>query len=294
MGEGFRGGQRQVLLLLKELREAGLESTLLAVPGSPLFTAAQAEGLDIRDGTLARTFSLSRQFEIAHAHDARGHKLLAMASRIPFVVSRRVAFPIGSSLLSRWKYRRPARFRAVSQFVAEQLRSGGVPLNKIDVVYDAVAPASMAEPWNASFPAVALATTDPQKGRDLVECAAQIAGIPMVFSENLAVDLRRASFFVYITRSEGLGSAALLAMAMGVPVIASKVEGLAEVFEHGRSGLYTSNSAEEIAATMRMLLDDPTLALRLVEEGKKRAELLFAPRQLLQGTIASYQKAMGQ
>ncbi len=37
-------------------------------------------------------------------------------------------------------------------------------------------------------------------------------------------------------------------MSMGVPVIASRVGGLAELFTDGSSGLYVENDAEEIAA----------------------------------------------
>ena len=73
---------------------------------------------------------------------------------------------------------------------------------------------------------VALSLEDPAKGRDLVERAAVAAGVPIVLSQDLNADLQNASLFLYISRSEGLGSAALLAMSLGVPVIASRVGGL--------------------------------------------------------------------
>ena len=97
---------------------------------------------------------------------------------------------------------------------------------------------------------IALATREREKGRDLVERAAALGGLPVVFSSNLESDLLHASAFVYITRSEGLGSAALLAMAMGVPVIASCIGGLTEVFEDETSGLFVPNDAAQIARTI--------------------------------------------
>ena len=159
--------------------------------------------------------------DVVHAHDARSHTLAALLVAKPLVVSRRVAFPIKRSPVSRWKYKKPARFLAVSEFVATQLKCAGIPTEKIDVVYDAVLPSELMGEWNPLYPAIALATADPGKGRDLVEQAARHAGIDVLFSDDLLRDLRKASMFVYISRSEGLGSAALLAMQLGIPVIAS-------------------------------------------------------------------------
>ena len=74
-----------------------------------------------------------------------------------------------------------------------------------------------------------------------MERAAVLGGFPVVFSADLESDLLHAAAFLYITRSEGLGSAALLAMAMGIPVVASRQGGLTEVFEDERSGLFVQN-----------------------------------------------------
>ena len=94
---------------------------------------------------------------------------------------------------------------------------------KIDVVYDGVqVPAGVAAPERI----VALASDDPMKGT-----SAHPGGCPhrqasrSAYSADLERDLPHASVFVYITRSEGLGSAALLAMAWGVPVVASREGG---------------------------------------------------------------------
>jgi glycosyltransferase involved in cell wall biosynthesis len=98
--------------------------------------------------------------------------------------------------------------------------------------------------------------------------------------------------FVYVTRSEGLGSAALVAMQMGVPVIASKVGGLAEVFEDGVSGLYVQNEPGEIARAMRRILASRTLAQTLIENAFGRIDALFTPERLVTATLASYEKAL--
>ncbi len=131
-----------------------------------------------------------------------------------------------------------------------------------------------------------------RKDATLVEQAASMAGIPVVFSNTLPDDLTRASSFVYITRSEGLGSAVLLAMSMGVPVIASRVGGLTEIFSDGISGLFVANEAQAIAGAMRRIVEDETLARLLIEHGKARIAECFTKQHLLQGTLASYRSAL--
>lgn len=100
--------------------------------------------------------------------------------------------------------------------------------------------------------------------------------------------------FVYLTRSEGLGSAAILAISMGIPVVASRVEGLAEVFEDGVSGLYTSNDAEAAAAAMRSVAGKPGLGESLSQAGRRRAETKFSADRMLERTVTAYRKVLGE
>jgi L-malate glycosyltransferase len=125
-----------------------------------------------------------------------------------------------------------------------------------------------------------------------VEQAGKVSGVEIVYSQSLPQDLSRASMFLYITRSEGLGSAALLAMNQGVPVIASKVGGLAEVLEDGVSGIYVQNNVAEIVRAMRRILSSRALATQLIEAGRRRIAEQFTPGHLLKGTLASYEKAL--
>lgn len=288
----MRGGQRQVMLLMQSLRESGHESWLLARKNAPLWNQARVAGFAVYRATAGEVWRRSQDAALVHAHDARAHTMAAIASRCKFVVSRRVAFAVRQSLTSRWKYRRPSRFLAVSHFVAEQLHSAGISKEKIDVVYDGVEPTACFGEWSADYPAVSPASTDSRKGRDLVEQAAALAGIGTVFSNDLANDLRRASMFVYITRSEGLGSAALLAMSMGIPVIASRLGGLREVFADGASGILVTNDPPEIAAAMRRIRDEPNLARSLLEHGKRRIAECFTKQHLLRRTLASYGRVL--
>jgi glycosyltransferase involved in cell wall biosynthesis len=292
LGRDLRGGQHQVLLLLKTLRKAGHSGSLLARAGSPLFESAAAFAYPVLPASLLTLRRVSAEFDIVHAHDAHAHTWAAIASRRPFVVSRRVAFPVGTSALSTLKYRRAARFLAVSSFVASKLQQAGVPQSKIDIVYDSVELPAFMPAWNPKAPVIALASFDPQKGRDLIERASEMAHIPIHFSTDLAAALAHASAFVYISRSEGFGSAALLAMSYGVPVIASRIDGMAEVFEDGQSGIFVDNDASSIAHAIQRLAADPALAQAIIENARRRVEEVFSTSRLLTGTLAGYRRAL--
>ena len=281
-----------MLLLMGGLAERGHECTLLAAEEGPLYKAARRAGHGVDAATMIQIWRHAREAWTVHAHDARGHTLAAIASRRPFVVSRRVAFPVRRTAASRWKYRRAARFLAVSQFVAGQLRTAGVRADKIDVVYDGVEAPETEAQWDSAHPAIGLASSDPQKGRDLLERAAQISGIPVVYSNDMRKDLLRASMFVYVSRSEGFGSAALLAMSMGVPVIASKAGGLIEAVDDGNSGLLVENDPREIAMAMRRIVEEHDLAAKLIDCARARVKETFTKEHLISRTLASYERAL--
>src|SRR5690349_19057010 len=131
-GREMRGGQWQVLRLAEGLMAAGVETRLVAREDSPLFAAARERGLRVGRLDLA---SLRENVDLAHVHDARSHALAAALARAPVVVSRRVAFPIHTGLVSRWKYRQAGHFIAVSEFVRGRLVDAGIPAERTSVVY---------------------------------------------------------------------------------------------------------------------------------------------------------------
>ncbi len=293
-GKEMRGGQWQALRLIEGLEAEGVESTLLARAGGPLFGAAERAGCRVAPLTFARVAAEARKHDVTHAHDARSHTLAALAGGAPLVVSRRVAFaPSGKcpiSVASRWKYGRAAQFIAVSEFVKTTLLERGVPAAKISVVYDGVPVVVTAQAPGASV--VAPETGDPQKGAALAAEAARLAGVDLLFSDALERDLERARLFVYITHSEGLGSAVLLAMSAGVPVIASAVGGLQEIIRHGENGILTANAPVAIAEAMRAILGDAELARRLGDAGRRTVTERFSVARMVRSTIEVYRRVI--
>jgi glycosyltransferase involved in cell wall biosynthesis len=282
-GREMRGGQWQVLALHRGLVAQGISSLLLARPGSPLLARAAVESLPVVDWSKRRLMAESGKADLVHAHDARSHTIAALLARCPLVVSRRVAFPVRDSALSRWKYSRPARFLAVSRFVAGQLEAAGVAAERIRVVYDGVAVPENPAHGDALL---TLHSDDPAKGMALAIAAAHAAGLPLQPSRDLTAELPHARAMLYLTYSEGLGSGILLAMAHGVPVIASRVGGIPELIEDGVHGILVPNDVEAIAAALQRI--SPAMG----EAARLRAIREFTEEHMIENTVRAYQELL--
>jgi hypothetical protein len=284
-GLEMRGGQWQALRLMEGLRRENVACTLLSPRGSPLVDQARARRLDVRPLGPWAVHRLSRQSDLVHAHDARTHTLAAFLAGAPLVVSRRVAFPIRS----RWKYRHASHYAAVSQFVKGVMMEGGVPADKISVVYDGVPLGELAAGGET---VVAPASGDPRKGTALALESTRRAGVDLLLSRDLESDLAGAGLFLYLTRSEGLGSAILMAMAAGVPVVASNVGGIPEILRHRENGWLAENEPEPIAAAIRELLSDRALARALAARARQTVAEKFSLDQMIHNTIHVYRQVL--
>ncbi len=285
----MRGGQWQAFYLMEGLAAAGHRQVLAAPAGSGLLRRAAEAGWETAPLRLAALWRLVRQAEIVHAHTGRAHALAAAVDAPRLVVSRRVAFPVKRNLLSRWNYTRPRRFLAVSEHVKRTLLDAGVEADRIRVVYDG---APELPPSAGGAGIVAPATDDPRKGASLLRAAAARAGVRVLFSADLVRDLSRADLFVYLSRSEGLGSGVLLAMSAGVAVIASRVGGLPELVEHGACGLLTENNPEAVAGAIRRLAGDAELRAAFGRQGRQRARERFSLERMITATMEVYREVL--
>lgn len=287
-GREMRGGQWQALHLMRGLREQGVETRLLACEGTLLLAEAELLGMEVSTFSRLRLRAWSEWASLVHVHDANAHTEAAIWSRTPIVVSRRVAFPIRRGLLSRWKYSRAALYLAVSRAVARELEAAGVPAKKVRVVYDAVP--VPAEPGRRDGAVVALESADPLKGEAIIRAS----GLDVEFTTKLPEALLYAKVFLYVTDSEGLGSAALAALAHGVPVVASAVGGLPEIVRHEETGLLVeSNEPELIRAAVLRLLADEGLAARLGAAGRRMVESEFTVTRMVERTMTAYCEVTG-
>ncbi len=94
--------------------------------------------------------------------------------------------------------------------------------------------------------------------------------------------LRRATLFTLPCvvgddgNRDGLPTVLLEAMALGVPVVSTRVTGIPEIIDHGQTGmLVEERDAIELAAVLTELLQSPTLRQRLGNGGREKVVRQF-------------------
>jgi len=153
---GFRGGERQVLFLMRGLMERGHAATLIGQPDGELARRAAEAGVPVVPITMrceadAIAFLWicstlrDHEFDIVHMHTAHAHTLGVAASVLAGVgrrvVSRRVVSPVGTGCFSRLKYRHGVhRYVAISEAVKQVLVDAGVADERVSVVYSCLDP----------------------------------------------------------------------------------------------------------------------------------------------------------
>lgn len=91
-----------------------------------------------------------------------------------------------------------------------------------------------------------------------------------VAPEKIHEYLAQADIFVRPSRSEGLGSSFLEAMACGVPIIGTRVGGIPDFLEDGETGLFCKvDDPGDLAEKIQHLFNDQTLYRKLSENGMK-------------------------
>jgi glycosyltransferase involved in cell wall biosynthesis len=92
--------------------------------------------------------------------------------------------------------------------------------------------------------------------------------------------------FTLVTHSEGAPLVVLEAMALGKPVVATRVGGIPELIDHGVTGfLHPPGEAAPLAQQLTQLLEDPGYARGLGEAARESVERRFS--------VASYATALG-
>lgn len=157
-------------------------------------------------------------------------------------------------------------------------------------------------------PAVTSVDDDPEEPKVIEEVTARwrslpapvrdrivIAQLPMEDVERNALMVnalqRKAAVVVQKSLAEGFGLTVAEAMWKGKPVVASRVGGIGDQIEDGRSGILVDDPANlrEFGEAVVGLLDDPARARELGRAAKRRvASLFITPRHLVaQGRLVA-------
>lgn len=109
-------------------------------------------------------------------------------------------------------------------------------------------------------------------------------------------DLMAAADLLLLTsRSEGVPQAVTQAMGMGLPVVATAVGGVPELVIHERTGLLVPpEDPTAVAQAMLRLAEDPELAARLGEAGRRHAQAEFSLDAMLDKTEHLFQALLAK
>jgi glycosyltransferase involved in cell wall biosynthesis len=106
--------------------------------------------------------------------------------------------------------------------------------------------------------------------------------------------LRQASLLVLPSLEDNCPMSVLEAMAAGVPVVASKVGGLPDLIEEGKTGYFFNPlEAASMAAAIERVLVNPSGAAEVAGQARQRARERFHPEVVARRHLEIYQEALG-
>jgi glycosyltransferase involved in cell wall biosynthesis len=315
-GREWRGGQRQVWLLARELARSGVDQIVVTGGDSELARRLSSAGVRVRPvrwraGLDPRVLpailgELRCRRAILHAHDSHALTLAGLCAGVtgaPLVATRRVTFPIRRKLF--WV--RAQRVIAISGAVRDALTLDGFVPERLALIPSAVDTTELRATTGPDIRtrfgipekgqvAVSLGALTPEKDQlTLIEAAAllvrdlpdlhwvivgegplrsalrgQMARLGLEERVHLVGQLADphmalfgADVFVLSSLAEGLGSSVLAAMALDVPVVATRVGGVPEVLGSGAGVLVPASKPAELAAAVHRVLSDPGYAADL-------------------------------
>ncbi|MBI2195389.1 MAG: glycosyltransferase [Planctomycetes bacterium] len=112
---------------------------------------------------------------------------------------------------------------------------------------------------------------------------------------DLAPVLASSDAFVLASDWEGMPNVVLEAMASGLPVAATAVDGTLELVRDGETGiLIPPNSVPDLAAAIQRLAGSPDLRQNMGSSGRRRAESEFSMERMVQAYEALYERLLGK
>ncbi len=220
-------------------------------------------------------------------------------------------------------YARISAFIAPSRFMAQTARRGGIPPEKLRLIPNPAPvlelPAADRTPNRPVF--LFLGRLYPEKGAGLflealrklpphsfraeiagegpeektLRALSERAGLPVSFrgfvSGEEKLRLLSCSSCVVMPSLwfENCPMTVLEAYRAGVPVVASRIGGLPEIVEEGRTGmLVPPGDPRALARALRTIITQPRAAARMGRLGKKKAETFYAPAAYLERLLRLY------
>jgi glycosyltransferase involved in cell wall biosynthesis len=114
------------------------------------------------------------------------------------------------------------------------------------------------------------------------------------FREDVPSLIAGMDVFVLPSLNEGLGRVLIMAMALGKPIVATRVGGVPELLDEGEAGLLVPpGDPAALADAISSLLVDPARAKALGEAGRRRA-LRYSAESMLHALAKLYREVMDE
>jgi len=265
-------------------------------------------GQHLRNGSIC-TKCMDGSVVWSAIHSCKGGRLTSGAYAISHGITRmRRAYHHGVDL-----------FVTPARFTADYLVRAGYDPSRIVVIPNmSDLPAGPPASGDGEYAAF-VGRISPEKGLNVLIDAARITNIPIRIAgggtmpnrelapenvrfvgslsrETLPEFYRGARFIVVPSIwHEVFSIVALEALGMGIPVIASKIGGLAEVFEHERQGIYVPpGDSQALAGAMRRLWDDPDACRQMGRAARQHVLDNYSPAAFLDRLTAVFQRVLDQ
>lgn len=157
-------------------------------------------------------------------------------------------------------------------------------------------------PWRAGLQLriagpVADPTSEREVRRAMEECRLRerVTLLGPISHEELIDEYARAQVLLMGSREETTPQAVAQAMACGLPVIASRVGGIPDMVEDGRTALlFPHGDVAACAEHIRRMLDDNAFRTSMEHRARVEAEKRFDPKSVAEETVHAYREVIAQ
>lgn len=157
-------------------------------------------------------------------------------------------------------------------------------------------------PWRAGLQLriagpIADPTSEREVRRAMEECRLRerVALLGPISHEELIDEYARAQVLLMGSREETTPQAVAQAMACGLPVIASRVGGIPDMVEDGRTALlFPHGDVAACAEHIRRMLDDDAFRTSMQHRARVEAEKRFDPKAVAEQTVHAYREVIAR
>lgn len=326
--KGFRGGERQTELLIKELARKGYRQKLLMRKNSPMADKLRGiAGLECIEVAKPYWRVTLKDVDWVHAHEAKASQWALLnyrRTKVPYIITRRVLKPPKKNIFTHSVYAQAQHVVCLSQAIVSAILES-VPSAKVSVVGDMFADLAWQEDKVAKIKEKHLGKTlvgqvgalsmkdkgnhiaiDAFKllpedkftllllgeGRDRLQLEYRAKGMENVeflgFREDIGSYIRVLDIFAFPSLMEGFGSSILDAMSAEVPIVASKAGGIPEIIEHGHNGLLCETGNPESLADAVLLLSQDSALRKKLVINAKQGVEAYIPGKIADKYISLY------